>query len=43
MTAGMVVFCGSCYAVALSENRAYGRVAPTGGMMLIAGWLAILL
>ncbi|XP_032817559.1 transmembrane protein 256 homolog [Petromyzon marinus] len=44
LTAGTVLFCGSCYAHAL--ELADGRVrsiTPFGGMCLIAGWLALAL
>jgi uncharacterized membrane protein YgdD (TMEM256/DUF423 family) len=29
-TAGIVLFSGSCYAVALAEDKGYGRLAPYG-------------
>jgi uncharacterized membrane protein YgdD (TMEM256/DUF423 family) len=41
LTAGIVLFCGSCYTVALTEERKYGRGAPFGGLALIGAWLAI--
>lgn len=31
----------SCYTVALTEERKYGRGAPFGGLALIGAWLAI--
>ena len=40
---GVALFSGSCYAAALSGDRANGRLAPYGGGMLIAGWLALAL
>ncbi len=40
---GTALFCGSCYAVALAQDRALGKGAPVGGSMLIAGWLALAL
>eukprot|EP01135_Chromosphaera_perkinsii_P005816 Nk52_evm5s367 gene=Nk52_evmTU5s367 len=43
LLAGMGLFSGSCYVVGLKEDRAYGRLAPVGGMLLMAGWLAIAL
>lgn len=39
--AGMVLFSGSLYALALSGVRALGAVTPIGGVLLIAGWLAL--
>jgi uncharacterized membrane protein YgdD (TMEM256/DUF423 family) len=41
--AGVALFSGSCYAVALAEDRALGRLAPVGGACLIAAWLALAL
>ena len=39
--AGIVLFSGSCYTVALMEERKpYGQLAPLGGFCLIFGWLA---
>ena len=29
-TAGIVLFSGSCYAVAFAEDKGYGRLAPYG-------------
>ncbi|XP_065178229.1 transmembrane protein 256 homolog [Sycon ciliatum] len=43
MGSGIVLFSGSCYVVALNENRELGRLAPLGGLLLIAGWLSLLL
>jgi hypothetical protein len=40
---GTALFCGSCYAVAATQDRAVGRAAPVGGTMLIAAWLALAL
>mmetsp|Transcript_62294 Transcript_62294/g.103580 ORF Transcript_62294/g.103580 Transcript_62294/m.103580 type:complete len:110 (+) Transcript_62294:178-507(+) len=41
--AGSALFCGSCYAVALTGDRSYGRLAPAGGFTLIAAWLTLVL
>lgn len=38
---GIVAFSGSCYLVAVLQDRAYGKLAPVGGFGLIAGWLAV--
>ncbi|KAJ8600044.1 hypothetical protein CTAYLR_001814 [Chrysophaeum taylorii] len=40
---GTCLFSGSCYAVAWTEDRTYGRPAPVGGLLLIGGWLALAL
>lgn len=40
LTAGIVVFCGSLYALALGAPHALlGALPPVGGYVLIAGWL----
>jgi len=38
---GIVLFCGSLYALALGAPRALGAVTPLGGLSLIAGWCAL--
>ncbi len=38
--AGIVLFSGSLYALALSEVRGLGAVTPFGGVAFLAGWLA---
>jgi uncharacterized membrane protein YgdD (TMEM256/DUF423 family) len=37
-TAGIVVFSGTLYAMALGGPRMLGAVTPLGGLCLIAGW-----
>jgi uncharacterized membrane protein YgdD (TMEM256/DUF423 family) len=39
--AGIILFSGSLYMLALSGVRALGAVTPFGGLALIAGWLAL--
>ena len=39
--AGIVLFSGSLYALALTGTRALGAVTPIGGAAFIAGWLAL--
>jgi uncharacterized membrane protein YgdD (TMEM256/DUF423 family) len=39
--AGIVLFSGSLYALALSGQRALGAITPLGGAAFIAGWLAL--
>jgi uncharacterized membrane protein YgdD (TMEM256/DUF423 family) len=43
LTAGMAMFSGSCYAVGVTEDRAYGKAAPVGGLALMAGWISLAL
>lgn len=37
---GIVFFCGSLWYLAMT-NRSLGFIAPLGGMLFIAGWLAL--
>jgi len=39
--AGIVLFSGSLYALALSGARGLGAITPLGGAAFIAGWLAL--
>jgi uncharacterized membrane protein YgdD (TMEM256/DUF423 family) len=39
LLAGIVLFSGSLYALALTGNRALGMVTPFGGLAFIIGWL----
>lgn len=43
LTAGMVLFSGSCYYHALTGNQRVRYVTPYGGILLILGWLALAL
>jgi uncharacterized membrane protein YgdD (TMEM256/DUF423 family) len=38
---GIVLFSGSLYILALSGVRAWGAVAPVGGLAFIAGWASL--
>jgi uncharacterized membrane protein YgdD (TMEM256/DUF423 family) len=40
--AGMVLFSGSLYVLALSGMRALGMITPLGGVLFLAGWAAVL-
>ena len=40
--AGVILFSGSLYGLALTEMRWLGPVTPLGGLCLIVGWLALL-
>jgi len=39
--AGIVIFSGSLYALALTGTRWLGAITPLGGLCLLAGWLAL--
>ena len=39
MLAGIVLFSGSLYALALSDIRWLGMITPLGGLCFLAGWL----
>jgi uncharacterized membrane protein YgdD (TMEM256/DUF423 family) len=38
---GAVLFCGSLYGISLAHIKYVGVVAPVGGALLIAGWIAL--
>jgi len=40
-TVGMLLFCGSLYALALGAPRMLGVVTPLGGASFIIGWIAL--
>ena len=40
-TVGIVVFCGSLYALALGAPRWCGAITPLGGLAFIVGWIAL--
>ena len=39
--AGILIFSGSLYVLTLTDNRSLGLVTPLGGVMFLAGWLAL--
>ena len=39
---GIVLFCGSLYALALGAPRWAGAITPLGGVAFIIGWLSML-
>jgi uncharacterized membrane protein YgdD (TMEM256/DUF423 family) len=41
-TVGTILFSGSLYALALTGARWLGAITPIGGLLLLAGWLALL-
>ncbi|HZX89663.1 MAG TPA: DUF423 domain-containing protein [Rudaea sp.] len=38
---GIVLFCGSLYALALGAPRWTGAITPVGGLAFIAGWICL--
>lgn len=40
---GIVLFSGSLYTMTLTGVRALGAVTPMGGVLFLAGWIAIVL
>jgi uncharacterized membrane protein YgdD (TMEM256/DUF423 family) len=38
---GIVLFCGSLYALSLSGIRSLGMVTPVGGLAFLAGWTSL--
>jgi len=38
---GIVFFCASLYALALGAPRWIGAITPLGGLLFIAGWIAL--
>ena len=40
LIAGVLLFSGSLYALALGAPRALAMIAPIGGLALILGWIA---
>lgn len=41
LLAGILIFSGSLYALAMSGARALGAITPLGGLAFIAGWLLL--
>lgn len=39
---GSTIFCGSLYILALGGPAAFSKVAPSGGMCMILGWVALI-
>jgi uncharacterized membrane protein YgdD (TMEM256/DUF423 family) len=39
--AGIVLFSGSLYVVALTSTRWVGAITPLGGVAFLAGWMAL--
>ena len=41
LIAGLILFCGSLYALALTGVRGWGAVAPVGGAAFLAAWTSV--
>lgn len=41
LAAGIALFCGSLYILAVSGVRTWGAVTPFGGLAFIAGWFGL--
>ncbi len=41
LQAGIILFAGSLYAMALGAPRWFGAITPIGGVLMIAGWLCL--
>lgn len=41
LQAGIILFCGSLYAMALGAPRWFGAITPIGGLAFILGWLML--
>jgi uncharacterized membrane protein YgdD (TMEM256/DUF423 family) len=41
MLAGILLFSGALYILSLTDQKWLGAVAPIGGTLLIAGWIAL--
>jgi uncharacterized membrane protein YgdD (TMEM256/DUF423 family) len=42
MTAGLILFSGSLYALALTGERKLGMITPIGGVSWLIGWALLL-
>jgi len=41
LLAGIIIFCGSLYALAVTGIRVLGAITPIGGLAFIAAWLLL--
>jgi uncharacterized membrane protein YgdD (TMEM256/DUF423 family) len=41
LLAGIILFSGSLYLLAITGNRSLGAITPIGGVAFIAGWLVL--
>lgn len=42
-TAGIIIFSGSLYTLAISGIKVFGAITPIGGLLLMAGWVFMIL
>jgi len=42
-TAGIIIFSGSLYLLALSGIKTFGAITPVGGALFMAGWVFMIL
>ncbi|XP_060853255.1 transmembrane protein 256-like isoform X1 [Rhopalosiphum padi] len=40
---GTLIFCGTCYYNGLTADKTFNKYTPTGGMLLIAAWMSMIL
>jgi len=38
---GIILFCGSLYALSITEIRKFGMITPLGGVSFLLGWLSL--
>ncbi|MFZ4622245.1 MAG: DUF423 domain-containing protein [Bacteroidota bacterium] len=38
---GIILFSGSLYVLALTENRSFGMITPLGGFCFLSGWAVL--
>lgn len=43
MLAGIILFCGSLYALSLTEIKWLGMITPLGGLSFIIAWLLVVI
>ena len=41
LVAGLILFCGSLYTLAVTDIRIWGAVAPVGGVAFLAAWASL--
>ncbi len=41
LLAGIVIFCGSLYALAITGIRPLGAITPIGGLLFLVGWACL--
>jgi uncharacterized membrane protein YgdD (TMEM256/DUF423 family) len=41
--AGVIIFSGSLYALALTNLKWFGAITPLGGLLMLGGWLVLAL